>query len=37
VGVPVEKAAAIAASISDDQRKENSFPPEAADVSDKIE
>ena len=34
VGVPVEKAAAIAASISDDQRKENSFPPEAADVSD---
>jgi putative heme transporter len=37
VGVPVEQAAAIAASISDDRRKENSSPPEAADVPDKIE
>jgi predicted PurR-regulated permease PerM len=37
VGVPVEQAAAIAASISDDQRKENSSPEEAADVPDKIE
>jgi predicted PurR-regulated permease PerM len=36
VGVPVEQAAAIAASISDDRRKENSSPPEAADVSDSI-
>jgi predicted PurR-regulated permease PerM len=36
VGVPVEEAAAIAASISDDRRKENKSPPEAADVSDSI-
>jgi predicted PurR-regulated permease PerM len=33
VGVPVEQAAAIAASISDDRRKEDSAPSEAADVS----
>ena len=36
VGVPVEEAAAIAASISDDRRKENSSPPEAPDVSETI-
>jgi predicted PurR-regulated permease PerM len=36
VGVPVEEAAAIAASISDDRRKENKSSPEAADVSDSI-
>lgn len=36
VGVPVEQAAAIAASISDDRRKENSSPPEAPDVSETI-
>ena len=34
VGVPVEQAAAIAASISDDRRKEDNSPSEAADVSD---
>jgi predicted PurR-regulated permease PerM len=33
-GVPVEQAAAIAVEISDDRRKEESHPPEAADVSD---
>jgi predicted PurR-regulated permease PerM len=36
VGVPVEQSAAIAASISDDRRKEDSSPPEAADMSDSI-
>jgi hypothetical protein len=36
VGVPVEQAAAIAASISDDRRKEDSSPPEAPDVSETI-
>jgi predicted PurR-regulated permease PerM len=34
VGVPVEQAAAIAASISDDRRKEDSSPSETADVLD---
>jgi hypothetical protein len=34
VGVPVEQAAAIAASISVDRRKEDSSPSEATDVSD---
>ena len=32
-GVPVEQAAAIAASISNDRRKEKGSPPGAADVS----
>ena len=32
VGVPVEQAAAIAASISDNRRKEDSSPPEDSDV-----
>jgi predicted PurR-regulated permease PerM len=36
VGVPVEQAAAIAASISDDRRKENNSPPEAPDMSETI-
>jgi predicted PurR-regulated permease PerM len=34
VGVPVEQAAAIAASMSDDRRKENACPPDGTDVSD---
>jgi predicted PurR-regulated permease PerM len=34
VGVPVEQAAAIAASMSDDRRKENEGPPDGTDVSD---
>jgi hypothetical protein len=33
-GVPAEQAAAIAVEISNDRRKEESCPPEAADVSD---
>ena len=33
IGVPVEQAAAIAASISDDRRKVDNAPSEAADVS----
>ena len=35
-GVPAEQAAAIAVEISNDRRKEESCPPEAADVSDSI-
>jgi hypothetical protein len=35
-GVPAEQAAAIAVEISDDRRKEESRPFEAADVSDSI-
>lgn len=31
-GVPAEQAAAIAVKISDDRRKEKSYPTEAADV-----
>ena len=34
IGVPVEQSAAIAASISDDRRKQDSAPSEAADESD---
>jgi predicted PurR-regulated permease PerM len=37
VGVPVEQSAAIAASMSNDRRKENSSPPEAPDVPDTID
>ena len=35
-GVPAEQAAAIAVEISDDRRKEESSPPDIADVSDSI-
>jgi len=35
-GVPAEQAAAIAVEMSDDRRKEENRPPEAADVSDSI-
>jgi len=36
VGVPVEQSAAIAASMSDDRRKENSSPPAVTADSDSI-
>ena len=35
-GVPAEQAAAIAVEMSDDRRKEGSFPPEAKDLSESI-
>jgi hypothetical protein len=37
VGVPVEQSAAIAASISDDRRKEKNSSSEAKDVPDLID